>query len=113
MKTSVNELRKKIDGQVFQYKHAVSNGIMVNRVLEQTKNVLFNNMDEIAEALKLAEDAEKRIAELQANVDFAEAELRDMDDEIKKLRNAAASKPAAKGKVKAKEETMPEDENVK
>ena len=106
MTTDVKTLREKIEEQAFRWRVAVSNWTMVPQETERLKNVMINNLDEIIEALKMAEKAESRIAEIQESLDFAEAELKDQDDEIKKLRNTAAPKPAAKGRMKAKAEPV-------
>ena len=112
MGIDITELRKKIDEQLFLLESAKSNGRMVNQETERMKNILLNNAREIVDALKMAEGAAERIKILEAEVDSADAELKELDDEIKKLRNASAPKAAAKGKitVKARQEVKPDVE---
>lgn len=104
MGIDITELRKKIEEQAFRLRSARSNGMMVPQETERMRNIMMNNIQEIVDALKVAENAAEQIKMLEAEVDSADAELKELDDEIKKLRLAAASKPAAKGKVKSKAE---------
>lgn len=100
----MNELKKKLESHAFRWKAAIQNGIMVNQETEQMKNILLNNLDGIIEAVGLAVEAADKIQCLEAEIDSADAELKELDNEIKKLRSAAASKPAAKSKTKVKAE---------
>ena len=77
-------------------------GFMVDRETEKLKNIIMNNLQDIIGALKMLAEYSERVKELEADLESADAELRELDDEIKKLRNAAASKAAAKGKTKEK-----------
>lgn len=105
MTIDVKELLGKIEEQAFRCRHAESNGIRVDHERERLKNVLFNNVNDVIEALKIALSADTQIRMLEASVESADAELKELDDEIKRLRSAAASKAAARGKGKTKAET--------
>lgn len=102
--SDINGLHAKVAEQTFRWRHAQSNGMMVNQETERLKNILLNNIDDIVTALQYAAEAEETIKTLETELDSADAELKELDDEIKKLRNAAAAKPAAKAKNKTKAE---------
>lgn len=104
--SDINELYTKISEQAFRWNHARSNGMMVNQETERLKNIVINNINNIVEALKYAAEASEKMAILEAELDAADEELKELDDKIKELQNAAASKPAAKGKTKAKAEPV-------
>lgn len=101
MGIDITELRTKLEEQAFRLHSAQSNGIMVNQETERTKNVLLNNLGEIITALKAAEGAAEQINELEAEVASADAELKELDDEIKKLRAGAGKQPVKNNKAKA------------
>ena len=98
MGIDVTELRKKIEDQLFRWNNAKSNGTMVNQETERMKNILLNNVGDIVVALRACENSAQQIAELEAEIDSADAELKVQDEELKKLRKQnGKGKPAAKG----------------
>ena len=97
---NIAELNKKITDQAFMLEKAKANGVMVNQEVERTKNILFNNMNGIIEALKYAQDAEKKINLLTVEIDSADAELQEKDDEINALKKAVAKAQQSKAKEK-------------
>ena len=98
--TNYQELYEKVSEQAFRWRHAQSNGMMVNQETERLKNIALNNMDDIVAALKYAVEAAETIRMLETEVDSADAELKELDDEIKKLRS---EKTPAKARTKPKE----------
>lgn len=106
MEINIQELLRKIEDQEYKIRSAKVNGFMVDRETEKLKNIIMNNLPDIIGALKMLAEYTERVSELETDLASADAELREMDDELKKLRNAAASKPAAKGKTKAKAEPV-------
>lgn len=102
--SKAQEILVKIADQRIKMKVAAVSGFHVDLENERMKNLLLNNLDDIVEVLTAAAVSEKRIGELEADLQSADEELKELDDEIKKLRSAATSKAAAKGKPKAKAE---------
>ena len=102
MEINIQELLRKIEDQECCVRSAKVSGFMVDREVDKLKNIVMNNLEEIIGALKMLAEYTERVKELEADLALAVAELKELDDEIKRLRNAAASKPAAKGKTKAK-----------
>ena len=99
---NVKALFELIREQTFRWNKAKKNGMMVAQETERLKNLVLNNMDDIVTTMRMAVEASDRIKMLEAEVESADAELNELDDEIKNLRNAAASNAAAKGKGKSK-----------
>ena len=96
MGIDITALRKKLEDHRFRWNHAKSNGIKVMQETEVMRNILLNNLDEIIDALKIAESADEQVKMLEAEVASADAELKELDDEIKRLR--AEADKSAKGK---------------
>lgn len=94
---TVKELKQTIEEQAFALKKAKTRGFMVNQETEKMRNILVNNLDDILAALDVAIDAEERIARLVVEVESADAELKEKDDEIKALKEAA-DRPVGKRK---------------
>ena len=84
----IKELYEKISNIAFATRRGVENTSTPNRYIEQAKNILYNNMDAIEEALKKAVKMEKDVAVLTLELDDAEREL----TEIKKAQETAAPK---------------------
>ncbi len=74
------ELYEKVRSQNFKMKRALGNTAAPGAMIEQTKNILYNNIDEIEAALKYAAEAASTIQVLELELNDAEREL----DEIKK-----------------------------
>lgn len=79
----MKELYEKIRDAAFNCRKAISNGIMTNQNVERMKNILYNNLDGIEEALKFAAEAEGKIKVLEVELADAESEL---DEKTKELR---------------------------
>ena len=92
----MKELYEKIRDAAFEFRKALSNGIMVNRHIERIKNILYNNLDGIEEALKFAADAESKLKVCE--VELADAE-RELDEKTKELEDLKAT--GGKGRKKA------------
>ena len=71
----IKALSTKISDHAFAFRKAMANGVMVNRQIEATKNILYNNFDEIEEALRYAAEAEGKIKLLDLELNDAELEL--------------------------------------
>ena len=99
-KDTINELYKKIREQNFQLRRARDNGVSQGPIVEQTKNILMNNIDDIENALKVAADSADKIALLELELDDAEKELDEKDAQIKELQarleNSTGKKTTAK-----------------
>lgn len=89
-------LYEKIRDIAFDTRRAINNTAAPGAFIERAKNVLYNNMDAIENALKYAVESEKTIRVL-------EIELADAESEIDEL-----SKP--KTTQKAKKTRQPENE---
>ena len=94
----IKELKSKIAEQAFRLQGAKANGFMINQETERMKNILMNNLDDIVEALKFADEAQDKIDILTADLNDADQELEEKDDEIAALKAAAAPKPKGKAK---------------
>ena len=75
------ELYEKIRDVAFTTRRALANTAAPASHIERAKNVLYNNMDAIEDALKYASEAEKQIQLLE--VELADAE-RELDEATKK-----------------------------
>lgn len=100
------ELYEKIRDQAFSMRKALGNTVSTAPHINQMKNVLYNNLDEIEEALKFAMDAEKKIKVLEVEIDSADAELQEKDDYIRELKEALEKKPNGK-RVAGKRAELP------
>lgn len=99
MKITMNELAKTLSDAAFKYRNAVRNRIMVNQEQERLKNILINNLDDIVEALEEAGKADEKIRMLETEIEDADAELAELDKQLKEARKPAPAK--AKPKAKA------------
>lgn len=84
------ELSELISEQVFTLKRVLGNSAAPGRVIDQTKNILYNHVEEIEAALKYASEAEKKISILEVELGDAEREL----DELNKAGKKTAKKKA-------------------
>lgn len=91
----IQALYEKIRDLSYNLRRGLGNTMNHTPFIEQTKNVLYNNLGAIEEALKFAADADKQIKVLTVEVESADAELKEKDDEIKALKEAA-DKPVGK-----------------
>lgn len=82
------ELYEKIRDVAFETRNAVANTAAPGRYVERAKNILYNNMDAIEDALKYAAEASKKIQILELELDDAEREL----DELTKKTTHKTSK---------------------
>ena len=69
------ELYEKIRDMAFNTRRGIENTVNPRSFVEQAKNILYNNMDDIEAALKFASEASKKIAVLELELDDAEREL--------------------------------------
>ena len=91
----IKALYEKISEQNFRLKRVLGNSSAPGGVIEQTKNILYNNTNDIEEALKYAVDAEKKIKVLELELSDAEREL----DELEKQSKKTTSKKKPTGNV--------------
>jgi len=89
----IKGLYEKISEQNFTLKRVLGNSAAPGAIIEQTKNILYNNIDAIEEALKYAVDAEKNIQVLEVELQNAEDEL----DALSKAKKATGKKKPAEG----------------
>ena len=82
---NIKELSEKINEQAFNLKRGLANTVNPGPFIEQTKNVLYNNLDAIKEALAFAADAEQQLKVLELELNDAERELDEKDQQIKEL----------------------------
>lgn len=81
----IKALYEKLSGQQFNLRRAIANTVNHTPHIEQTKNVLYNNFDEIVDALKYATDSEQKMKVLELELSDAERELDEKDAQIKEL----------------------------
>ena len=74
----------KISEQNFRLKRVLENSSAPGSTIEQTKNILYNNIDEIEAALKYAAEAEKKIQVLELELSDAEREIDELSKPTKK-----------------------------
>ena len=84
-------LYEKIRDMAFGVRRGIENTSVPMRFVEQAKNILYNNMDDIEAALKFASEASKKIEVLEVELADAEREL----DELTKATTSKAKKKAA------------------
>lgn len=89
----IKGLYEKISEQNFTLKRVLGNSAAPGAIIEQTKNILYNNIDAIEEVLKYAVDAEKNIQVLEVELQNAEDEL----DALSKAKKATGKKKPAEG----------------
>lgn len=87
------ELYEKIRDNSFNMRKAISNTAVHAPYIERMKNVLYNNLSEIEDALKYASEAEKQIQVLEVELADAERELDEANKKTtqKKQRSAKAA----------------------
>lgn len=83
------ELYEKIRDMAFTTRKGLANSAARGRLIEQAKNILYNNMDAIEGALAFAAEAVKQIQVLELELADAEREL----DELSK-KTTHKKKPA-------------------
>ena len=71
----------------FHLRRALANTVAHTPHIEQAKNILYNNFDNIVDALKYAVEAEEKIKILELELNDAERELDEKDQQIKELTN--------------------------
>lgn len=84
------ELYEKIRDKAFSMRKGIANSMNRVSLIEQMKNILYNNLDAIEEALKYAAYAEDQIKLLELELADAEREL----DEAQKKTTQKTKKPA-------------------
>ena len=87
----VKVLYEKISEQNFRLKRVLGNTSAPGGMIEQTKNVLYNNIDAIEEELKYASDAEKQSKVLELELSDAERELDEMKNKTIPKRKKATT----------------------
>ena len=80
-KKEIKSLYEKIRDNSFSMRRGMSNSVAHGPLVERMKNILYNNLPEIEEALKFAADAAQQIEVLE--VELADAE-RELDEATKK-----------------------------
>ena len=75
MHMDYKKLYEKIRDVAFNTRKGIENTAAPLRFVEQAKNVLYNNMDDIEAALKFASEAAKQIEVLELELADAEREL--------------------------------------
>ena len=78
MMVNYQELYEKIRDVAFATRRAIANTAAPMGHVERAKNVLYNNMNQIEEALRFAADAQKQIQVLELELADAERELDEM-----------------------------------
>ena len=106
---NLKEMRQKIEEQYFRYQRAVTAKMGTNQEKERLKTVLFNNVNNIVLAIKMAEDSAKEIEVLGAHLDAADEELKELDEELKALKGKAPAKTGKKTKAEPETEPAPVD----
>ena len=86
------ELYEKVRDVAFSTRRALTNTAAPMSHVERAKNVLYNNMDAIEEALKFASEAQKEIQLLEVELADAEHEI----DELSKPKTTQKTKKATK-----------------
>lgn len=88
----IKALYEKISEQNFRLKRVLGNSVAPGSMIEQTKNILYNNINDIEVALKYASEASKKIEILELELNDAERELDELNKAKKKT--TAKKKPA-------------------
>lgn len=91
MEEKFKALYEEISETAFRTRRGIANTAAPMRFVETAKNVLYNNMDAIEEALKYAAEASQKIRVLE--VELADAE-RELDEALSK--KTTPKKKAAK-----------------
>ena len=92
-------LKDKLEEQQFRLRRMLGNTAAPGPVIDQTKNILYNNFDAIVQAVTYAVKAEEEIAILEQELRDAESDIDERDQTIKNLKAAKAT-----GKKKATSE---------
>ena len=103
---TIKELKQAINEQAFTLKKAKTRGFMVNQETEKMRNLLVNSLDDILAALDVAIGAEEKIARLVVEVESADAELKEKDDEIADLKEAADRPVGKRRKIPVIEDSV-------
>lgn len=102
----INALYDEIRDQAFRLHRAIGNVANSRPYVEQTKNILYNRLNEIEEALKFAAEAEKQIKVLTVEIESADDELKRKDDEIAGMRALLEKTPSSAKKKKNVEQDL-------
>lgn len=81
----IKGLYDKLSEQQFNLRRALANTMAHTPHIDQAKNILYNNFDNIVDALKYAVEAEQKIQVLEVELNDAERELDEKDQQIKEL----------------------------
>ena len=71
MENNYQALYEKIRDMAFNVRRGIESTAVPMRYVEQAKNILYNNMDDIEVALKFASEASKQIQVLELELDDA------------------------------------------
>ena len=74
----IKKLYEKIRDNSFSMRRGMSNSVAHGPIVERMKNILYNNLPEIEEALKFASEAADQIMVLEVELADAEHELDEM-----------------------------------
>lgn len=85
------ELYEKIRDMAFNTRRGIENTVNPMSFVEQAKNILYNNMDDIEAALKFASEASKQIELLELELNDAERELDEMTKKTTQKKKAKAT----------------------
>ena len=96
---TINELYQQISEEAFTMRRGINNTSNPTPFRERMKNILYNNLDEIENALKYAAEANDKITALEIMLDDADAEI----DSLKAQQTTQAPKSTGK-KGKPKDE---------
>jgi len=86
----IKELYEKIRDNSFSMRKGMSNTTNHAPYIERMKNILYNNLAEIEEALKYAADAAKQISLLELELADAERELDELSKKTTQKKQKAA-----------------------
>lgn len=87
----IKELKDRLSEQEHRLRKARNSGMGVREESERMKTLMLNRMGEIMTAIEMAESAARTIERLNAEVDSADEELKQMDREIKRLKGEEVS----------------------
>lgn len=89
------KLYETVSEQTFRLKRALGNSAVPGRAIEQTKNILYNNVEDIEAALKFASEASKKIEVLEVELADAERELDELNKQAKSKKTTTKNKTLA------------------
>lgn len=85
-------LYEEIRSAAFTTRRAIANTAAPMSYVERMKNILYNRMDEIEDALKYAAEAADKIIVLETELDDAEREITEKEQIIKELSEKKTTK---------------------